>query len=112
MLAKLVNFLIVPFMPLTPPQCRAARGLLDWTQDELAERAGVSRGTVRGFEAGRHELRKTSAADIRAALEAGGVLFLDPDADRGPGVCLGSWAALPIGESLTSGSAQESGGTR
>lgn len=92
-------------MPLTPAQCRAARGLLDWTQDELAERAHVSRGTVRGFEAGHHQLRKTSAAEIRAALEAGGALFLDPDADRGPGVCLASRAALPIGKSHASGSA-------
>lgn len=75
-------------MPMTPAQCRAARGLLDLTQDELADRANVSRGTVRGFEAGLHILRKASAAEIRAALEAAGVEFLDGGPDHGPGVRL------------------------
>jgi transcriptional regulator with XRE-family HTH domain len=75
-------------MPLTPQQCRAARGLLDWTQEELAERAGVSRGTVRGFENGRHELHRGSAAVIRGALEAAGVVLIDPDHETGSGVRL------------------------
>ena len=75
-------------MPLTPQQCRAARGLLDWTQEELAERAGVSRGTVRGFENGRHELHRGSAAVIRGALEAAGVVLLDANGEAGPGVRL------------------------
>ena len=66
-------------MPLTPQQCRAARGLLGWTQEELAARAGVSRSTVRGFENGRHELHRGSAAVIRIALEAAGAVLIDPD---------------------------------
>ena len=73
---------------LTPEQCRAARGLLDWTQEELAERAGVSRGTIRGFENGRHELHRGSTVVVRAALEAAGVILIDPDAEYGPGVRL------------------------
>ena len=77
-------------MLLSPAQCRAARALLDWSQDDLADRASVSRGTVRGFEADLHELRKTSAAAIRAALEVGGVAFLDADGEGGPGVRLAS----------------------
>ena len=72
---------------LTPEQCRAARGLLDWTQEELAQRAGVSRSTVRGFENGQHELHRGSATLIRMALEAAGVILIDPD-DQGPGVRL------------------------
>lgn len=75
-------------MPLTPEQCRAARGLLDWTQGELAGRAGVSRGTVRGFENGQHELHRGSAVVIRGALEAAGVILIDPDEEAGPGVRL------------------------
>jgi hypothetical protein len=31
---------------LTPALCRAARGLLDWTQADLAEHAAVSRSTT------------------------------------------------------------------
>jgi transcriptional regulator with XRE-family HTH domain len=75
-------------MPLTPQQCRAARGLLDWTQEALAERAGVSRSTVRGFENGQHELHRGSAAVIRGALEAAGVLLIDADDEAGAGVRL------------------------
>ncbi|WP_376097543.1 helix-turn-helix transcriptional regulator [Roseomonas sp. CCTCC AB2023176] len=75
-------------VPLTPGQCRAARALLDWTQDELARRAEVSRGTIQGFEGGQHALHRSSAAAMRRALEVGGALLLDADADGGPGVRL------------------------
>lgn len=77
---------MLPRMPITPDQCRAARALLDWTQDELAERAEVSRSTVRGFEGGQHALHRATAASIRRALEAGGVELLEADADGGEGV--------------------------
>ena len=73
-------------MSLTAPQCRAARALLDWTQAELARHAAVSAGTVRGFEASRHVLHRATSAAIRQALEAAGVVFLDPDAAGGEGV--------------------------
>jgi transcriptional regulator with XRE-family HTH domain len=72
---------------LTPEQCRAARGLLHWTQEELSQRAGVSRSTVRGFENGLHELHRGRAAVIRAALEAADVVLIDAD-EQGPGVRL------------------------
>lgn len=72
---------------LTSAQCRAARGLLDWTQDALAKSAGVSRSTVRDFEAGRHELHRSNQLLIIAALESGGVLLVPAD-DAGPGVRL------------------------
>ena len=75
-------------MPLTSEQCRAARALLDWTQDDLAAHAEVSRSTVRGFENGQHELHRGSAAVIRGALEAAGVILIDPDEEAGPGVRL------------------------
>jgi len=72
---------------LSPEQCRAARGLLDWTQEELAERADVSRSTVRDFENGRHVLHPTTAAQVVAALEDGGALLIPAD-EAGPGVRL------------------------
>lgn len=72
---------------LTSAQCRAARGLLDWTQDTLAGSAGVSRSTVRDFEAGRHELHRGTQQQIVSALEKAGVLLVAAD-DVGPGVRL------------------------
>jgi DNA-binding XRE family transcriptional regulator len=75
-------------MPLlTPEQCRAARGLLDWTQEELAEQADVSRSTIRDFENGRHHLHPATASQVVAALEQGGVLLIPSD-EVGPGVRL------------------------
>ncbi|SEP95126.1 Helix-turn-helix domain-containing protein [Faunimonas pinastri] len=74
-------------LPLNPPQCRAARALLDWTQAELADRAEVSRSTIRDFESGRHDLHRASAAQIRRACEDAGVVFVDVEG-VGPGVCL------------------------
>lgn len=38
---------------LTPQQCRAARTYMDWTQQDLADRSGVSPVTIRLFEANR-----------------------------------------------------------
>lgn len=73
-------------MPLSAQQCRAARALLDWTQAELASRAAVSAGTVRGFETNRHALHRATLAAIRGTLEAAGIVFLDPDAAGGEGV--------------------------
>ncbi|WP_429515133.1 helix-turn-helix transcriptional regulator [Rhodoligotrophos appendicifer] len=72
---------------LTAEQCRAARGLLDWTQEDLAERAGLSRGTIRDFEKGRHDFHRSTLAQILSALELAGVLFIPADA-AGPGVRL------------------------
>jgi transcriptional regulator with XRE-family HTH domain len=76
-----------PLMQLLPEQSRAARALLDWTQTELARRAGVSRSTVRDFEGGRHALSPVSEAQIVAVFEGAGVDLLPPGA-MGPGVRL------------------------
>ena len=72
---------------LTPGQCRAARGFLDWTQDELAARAGLSRSTVRDFEKGRHELHPSSELLLVRTLDEAGVMLIPPG-DVGPGICL------------------------
>jgi transcriptional regulator with XRE-family HTH domain len=72
---------------ITSAQCRAARGLLDWTQQELSDRAGVGIVTVRQFEAGMNEPRRATVDVIRRALEAAGVEFIDENGG-GPGVRL------------------------
>ena len=77
------------FDVIHPCQCRAARGLLDWTQDHLARTAGVSRSTIRDFENGRHALHRSTAALIEAALGRAGVVLLCAG-DGGVGVRLAS----------------------
>ena len=72
---------------VTPAQCRAARGLLDWTQQELADRAGVGIVTVRQLEAALSEPRRATLEVITRALEAAGVDFIEENGG-GPGVRL------------------------
>jgi transcriptional regulator with XRE-family HTH domain len=79
-----------------PEQCRAARGLLDWTQERLAETAGVSRSTVRDFESRRHELHRSTEALLIEALELAGVCLLPSDRE-GPGVRLRGGRAAQAG---------------
>jgi transcriptional regulator with XRE-family HTH domain len=64
---------------MTPDQSRAARGLLDWSQAELAARSNLSESTVRDFEKGRRVPSINNLAAIRRALEAAGVEFIDGD---------------------------------
>ena len=71
---------------VTSAQLRAARGLLNWTVRDLAERAGVHRNTVTRAETDSTGPGHATAA-IRAALEAAGVQFLDENGG-GPGVRL------------------------
>ena len=72
---------------ITSAQCRAARGLLDWTQQELADRAPVGIVTVRQVEAGLTEPRRATLEVIRRALEGAGVEFINENGG-GPGVRL------------------------
>jgi transcriptional regulator with XRE-family HTH domain len=72
-------------MSLTAAQCRAARALLKWSQDKLAEASKVGASTVGDFE---RELRTPHdhiLADMRSALESAGIEFTDGEQ---PGVRL------------------------
>ena len=75
---------------LTPAQCRAARGLLDWTQQELADAARIEVATVRLFEGEAAESRQATLAVLRQAFEAAGVEFTNGDQ---PGVRVAKAAA-------------------
>jgi len=72
---------------LSSAQCKAARGLLDWTQQDLAERAGVGIVTVRQFESAANTPRRATLNVIRRAFETAGVEFIDENGG-GPGVRL------------------------
>ncbi|ODT16354.1 MAG: transcriptional regulator [Kaistia sp. SCN 65-12] len=74
-------------MNLLPEQCRAARGLLNWTQEHLATNAGVSRSTIKDFECNRHAIHRATEVLLIKALEAGGVRLI-PAQEEGPGVRL------------------------
>lgn len=75
---------------LSPAQARAARGLVDWSQSDLASRSNLSESTIRDFEKGRRVPGPNNLAAIRHALEAAGVVFLEDgqSIDGGPGVRL------------------------
>lgn len=72
---------------VTSAQIRAARGLLNWTVRDLAEKSGVHRNTVTRIEteatAAGHSIKA-----VQVALEAAGVEFIAENGG-GAGVRLG-----------------------
>lgn len=71
---------------IVPAQIRAARALMEWSQETLAEKSGVSLSTVRDVESQRRPLDTSAAAEIHLALENAGVIFIPGSPDAGPGV--------------------------
>ncbi|MGK9338022.1 helix-turn-helix domain-containing protein [Sinorhizobium meliloti] len=67
---------------------RAGRALLGLSQEELAGLAGVSRQIVVRIEKCETNVLVESIEKVRAALEAGGVAFIEGSGDRGPGVAM------------------------
>jgi transcriptional regulator with XRE-family HTH domain len=72
---------------LTPEQSRAARALLDWSQDQLAAAAHLGQSTIRDFEKGRRVPTHNNLAAMRRAMEEAGVQFIDRNGG-GPGARL------------------------
>ena len=72
---------------VTPGQCRAARGLLGWNQQELAKRARVGIVTVHQLKTGLSQPRRATLDVIKRAFESGGIEFIDENGG-GPGVRL------------------------
>ncbi|MDE2334684.1 MAG: helix-turn-helix transcriptional regulator [Rhodospirillales bacterium] len=64
---------------LSPEQCRAARGWLDWSQEDLAVRAKVALSTVRDFEKGRRTPIANNLDALRRAINAAGIQMLEVD---------------------------------
>ena len=73
--------------PITAGQCRAARGLLEMTQTELAALAKLGLSTIVDFEKARRDVSREAKESIRKALEKAGVQFIKKNGG-GPGVRL------------------------
>lgn len=70
---------------LTPALSRAARALLDWSQEQLAEAAHLGLSTIRDFERGRRVPSHNNLAGIERALRDAGIEFT-PENGGGAGV--------------------------
>lgn len=70
---------------LTPALSRAARALLDWSQEQLAEASHLGLSTIRDFERGRRVPSHNNLVGIERALRDAGVEFI-PQNGGGSGV--------------------------
>src|ERR1035438_9863320 len=66
-------------------QIKAARALLDWSQEKLSEASGISRNAINKLERAVAMPRLKTLHEVQRALEEGGVEFIE-----GPGVRLRS----------------------
>lgn len=76
-------------MSITASQCRAARAMLDWSQETLVEGADIELDILCAFEHGHSKLDLELQDRLRAALEKAGISFIDDNqtsAAGGPGV--------------------------
>lgn len=60
---------------ITIPQCRAARGLLDWTQQDLATASFLSKTAINNFEKGNSDIKSDSLRAIQTAFENANIEF-------------------------------------
>jgi transcriptional regulator with XRE-family HTH domain len=74
---------------MSPRQCRAARGLLKWTQPKLAEVSGIGLSTINRYENETRPPRPAAVVTLQSALEAAGIEFIFPgESGGGAGVRL------------------------
>jgi len=74
-------------MTITGSQCRAARALVQWPRDKVAQTAGVGIQALAAFESGAGDLDRPAIDRVRRALEEGGAVFI-PENGGGLGVRL------------------------
>lgn len=64
---------------ITPRQIRAARALLGWSQQQLADKAIVSVNALARLERGQVDPRMSTLIALHKALTEGGIEFLAAD---------------------------------
>ena len=79
-------------LPLTPTECRGARAMLRWKQEDLAARARVSRPVVVDFERETRTPQAKNLEDFRRVMEEAGIEW-----------CEGGWIRLRPEEEDTDG---------
>ena len=79
----------VSILKVSIRQVKAARILVGWTQGDLAKASGISEPTIKRLESQDGDIggRSSTGKQIVAALEAAGVVFVEPNG-LGPGVRL------------------------
>ena len=60
---------------ITYQQCKAARDLLGWKQDDLSQKAGINKTTLADFERGIRNLKVDTLEKIIDAFEKHGIRF-------------------------------------
>ena len=60
---------------ITPKQCRAARILLEWKQEDLQIYSKLGITTIRDFEGEKRDLSYRSIRDIKEVFEKNGIVF-------------------------------------
>lgn len=56
-------------------QCKAARDLLSWKQEDLSKRAGINKATLADFERGVRNLKVDTLEKVTNAFEENGIRF-------------------------------------
>lgn len=72
---------------ISAAQCRAARAMINWSQDDLATNAQVARATIADFERRERDPVRNNLFSIISAFEARGVTFVE-EGELGAGVRL------------------------
>jgi transcriptional regulator with XRE-family HTH domain len=82
-------------MAFSARQCRAARGLLNWSQGELGQRARVDQRTITNFERGASTPHPRTLEAMAKEFETAGIVFLEPAGGLCDGVALKVGVELP-----------------
>ena len=70
-------------MQISAKQSKAARELLGWSQQILAEKSKVSKAAISFFERGETKPTQRTQRDLINAFEDGGVRFVDNEDELG-----------------------------
>lgn len=79
-------------MSISPAQCRAARALLGWSQEDLETAAKVSKKTIADFERDQRSQHDRTIGAIETAFASHGIIFI---AQNGGGEGVRKRASIP-----------------